>query len=645
MSTHAGIDDRTEAVAEKLEGSATRRKLSGLPRVLVTVLAVGLSIFHLYTSYFGTLGAIPQRTIHLTVLLVLVFLLYPPRAGRSSSKISLLDIVLALASVVVGGYIFVQYDKMMLLMKPLNAVDIALGIAAVVLVLEATRRVIGVALPIVAIVFLFYAFAGNYMPDVIAHPGYGFERIAYQMYFSTEGVYGLPLGISATYVAAFILFGAFLEASGGGEAFIQFARSLFGNVRGGPAKIAVVASSLFGTISGSSVANVVGTGTFTIPMMKRIGYPPSFAGAVEAAASTGGQIMPPVMGAAAFLIVETLGVSYASVCLAALLPALLYYWAIFVMVDLRAAKCGLKGLPRESLPSVRQVAVRQWPFLIPIVVLLYYLAVWKGTPTKAAFLAILSLVIVCLSKRETRLSLKKVLFALEKGAMGMIDVATASAASGVLIGVITLTGLGVRLSSIMIELAHGNLAVLLVLTAVAALILGMGVPATAAYIIVSVLLAPALTNMGVPPLAAHLFVFYFAILSMVTPPVAVAAYAGASIARANPMRTGYSAFFLCLTGFIVPFLFAYHPGFLLQGSLPEIALAIFVGALATAALGLVVEGYFLQKLAVAERAALVAGVGFLLWYRPGAIVVGTAVILLVVLLHARKARAIAAAVC
>ncbi len=267
MSIHAPIDGSPEAVAEKLEGSAARRKLTGPPGRLVTTLAIALSLFHLYTSYFGTLGAIPQRTIHLTILLVLVFLLYPARSGRSSSRISPVDVLLALVSVVVGAYIFVEYDKMMLLMKPLTAVDIALGIAAVVIVLEATRRVIGLALPIIAIIFLLYAVAGNHMPDLIAHAGYGVERIAYQMYFTTEGVYGLPLGISATYVAAFILFGAFLEASGGGEAFIQFAHSLFGNVRGGPAKIAVVASSLFGTISGSSVANVVGTGTFTIPMM------------------------------------------------------------------------------------------------------------------------------------------------------------------------------------------------------------------------------------------------------------------------------------------------------------------------------------------------------------------------------------------
>lgn len=588
-----------------------KRVFSGFSAMVVTCIAIALSLFHVYTAAFGAFDAVRQRSVHLAGVLVLAFLLFPAIRNKAGDKrVLALDVFLALCSVFVGAYAFLFYNKIAITMASLSALDITVGLMTVVLVLEACRRVVGLPLTIVGMVFLAYAFFGRYAPEIIAFRGANLYQVAYQMFFTTEGIFSTPLGISATYVALFVLFGAFLKISGAGDVMIRLAYALVGHVRGGAAKIAIVASSLMGTVSGSSVANVVTTGSFTIPLMKSIGYQPQFAAAVEAVASTGGQIMPPIMGAAAFIIAETLGISYWTVVKAAVVPAILYFLSVFIMVDIQAVKRGIKGVPRQQLPSLRDVLRDSWLLVIPIGTLIYTIGVVMMSPMKSAFLAIISLFVVSLFKRDGRINAKKVAAALKEGAMGMVSCAIACAGAGVIIGVITLSGLGLRLSSIMIELAGGSLPILMVLTMVASIILGMGVPATAAYILTAVLIAPAMVNMGAVPLAAHLFVFYFAIVSMITPPVAVAAYAAAGIAGSDQMRTGYTAMWLGLSGFIIPFIFITRPGILFMGAPFQIFWAILSAVLAIALLSVALQGYFfdLGRMGYIGRAiALAAG--------------------------------------
>lgn len=550
------------------------------------------------------------------------------------------DIVLALCSLFVGAYAFLYYNKIAISTSGLTTLDIAVGLLAVVLVLEACRRVVGLPLTIIGMVFPAYAFFGRYAPEIIAYKGANLSQVAYQMLFTMEGIFSVPLGISATYVAAFILFGALLKARGAGDVLIRLAHALVGHVRGGPAKIAVIASSLFGTVSGSSVANVVGTGTFTIPLMKSIGYDPKFAGAVEAVASTGGQIMLPIMGAAALIIAETLGVSFWKVVVAALVPAVLYYLALFIMIDIEAVKKGIKGVSRGKLPKLGAVLRSSWLLLVPVGTLVYGIGVAMMSAQKSAFLAIVAVLVTSFFAKDTRLDHRKILSALKSGAIGMIDCAVACAGAGIIIGVITLSGLGLRLSSIMIELAGGNLAILAVLTMIASLILGMGVPATAAYVLTAVMIAPAMVSLGVQPMAAHLFVFYFSIISMITPPVAVASYAAASIAGSDPMRTGCTPMWLGLNGFIIPFMFLTRPGILLLGSPAQILWSIACTVTAVAVLAIALQGHMFSAGAMRPVERALAFAASLLLIIPGVVtdMVGFGAILALTLYHILGAR-------
>ncbi len=574
--------------------------------ILVTLIAVSFSLFHLYTAFFGLLGGLLQRSIHLAFAMALTFLLSPGKKG-SVRKVSLLSLAMAIAGAVCTAYLVIEYEELSFRMGRPTFWDSALGVTEIILLLEMTRRKIGWPLPTVAILFLIYAFVGPYLPESIAHRGYEFTRVVSQMYLTTEGIFGIPLGVSATFVILFIIFGAFLQASGGGQFFIDLAVALFGRVRGGPAKIAVVASAFFGTISGSAVANVVGTGTFTIPLMKRTGYKPEFAGAVEAVASSGGQLMPPVMGAAAFIMAEILNISYLKVCIAAAIPAILYYTCLLVGVDLEAAKSGLKGLPKEELPRVRAVLKEGWPLLVPPLLLIYFLAIAMVTPIKAACWSILATIIVSALRKKDRMDLKKLIKALEDGARGAVEVAAACACAGIVVGIFTLTGLGMVLSGLLIDLAGGSLLFLLFLTMIASLILGMGMPTTACYIVLAILVAPTLIKMGIPPIAAHLFVFYFGIISAITPPVALAAYAGAGIAGAPPMKTGFIACKLGLAAFIIPYMFVYGPSMLAQGSGTTILWTALTGLLGSASIAAAVEGWILTRLTLPFRIFLAAG--------------------------------------
>lgn len=567
-------------------------------RIAGVFFAVVMSLFHLYTGGFGALDPWSQRVVHLTLGLVITFLSYPFIRGKD---ITLIDVILAILSLFSGLYILINMDAIVDRAGMPNRWDILFGVLTIVLVLEMTRRVIGLPLVIVAVVFLFYAYFGPYLPSVVAHKGYDFERLAAHMYTTLEGIYGIPIGVSATFVILFVIFGSFLEATKTGDFFINLANSIAGKAAGGPAKVAVISSGFFGTISGSAVANVVGTGTYTIPLMKRTGYQPHFAGAVEAVASSGGQLMPPVMGAAAFVISEMTGISYLRICAAALIPAVLYYAGLFTAVHLEAKRTGLRGLTDEEVPKLSYTLRTQGYLAISALVLVYFLAVRLTSPSYAAFWGIISAIVLSFVKPETRLSLKGFLKALEAGAKGALSVVAACAAAGIVVGVVTLTGLGLKFSGMVLSLSHGNLYLTLFFTMIASLVLGMGLPTTAAYIICAILAVPALKNLGINVLGAHLFVFYFAIISAITPPVALAAYAGAGIAKSDPMKTGWTACRIGLAAFIIPYMFVFNQSLLLMGNVGEILWTAFTAFIGVSLLACSTIGYFLNPLSSWER--------------------------------------------
>jgi len=479
-----------------------------------------------------------------------------------------------------------------------------MGGITILLVLEATRRAIGPELPIVVIVFLLYAYFGPYMPGYFAHRGYSLERIIEHLYMQTEGIFGIPLGVSSSFVFLFILFGAVLNKTGMGKFFIDLSMALAGHTTGGPAKVAVIASGFVGSISGSSVANVVTTGSFTIPLMKSIGYKKDFAGAVEAAASTGGQIMPPVMGAAAFVMSEFLQIPYIKIAAAAAIPAIIYYAAVMIMVHLEACKNGLKGLPRERLPKAKQVLKEKGHLILPLLGLVY-LMVRGYTAIFAAFWAIVMSLAASMIKKETRLNLKNFFGAFEDGAKGALGVASACACAGMVVGVTTLTGFGLKIASGIVALGGGKVLPTLFFTMIASIILGMGLPTTAKYIILAIMAAPALIQLGILPLAAHMFILYFGIIADLTPPVAVAAYAGAGIAGGNTMKTGFNAVKLAVAGFLIPYIFAINPALMgIQGP-ALLTIRLMVTSLAgVLALGAAASGFLMVKTELYERVLL-----------------------------------------
>lgn len=571
---------------------------------LATVVAVTMSLFHIYTGYFGSLDPWSQRVTHLTLGLLITFLSYPIVKGK---KVNVIDILLALVSIACGAYVILNMDAIVDRAGMPATWDVVFGVLTILLVLEMTRRVIGLALVIVASVFLLYAYFGPWLPEAIAHRGYGIERIATHMYTTLEGIFGVPLAVSATFVILFVIFGAFLEATKTGDFFINLANSIAGRARGGPAKVAVISSSFFGTISGSAVANVVGTGTYTIPLMKRTGYTAPFSASVEAVASSGGQLVPPVMGAAAFVISEMTGESYLTICVAAIIPSLLYYIALFTSVDREARRVGLQGMREDEVPSFTGTLKSRGYLAISALVLIYLLAIRMTSPSYAAFWAIISSILLSSIKQETRLNLKGLIRALESGAKSALAVVAACAAAGLVVGVVSLTGLGLKFSGAIIALAGGNLYLTLFLTMIASLILGMGLPTTAAYIICAVLAVPALTNLGVGVLAAHLFVFYFAIISAITPPVALAAYAGSAIAKSQPMETAVTACRIGLAAFIIPYMFIFNPSLLMDGSVISIIWVSLTASAGVFMLSCSTIGWLFSSLTTWERVLLFIG--------------------------------------
>jgi TRAP transporter 4TM/12TM fusion protein len=609
------------------------RKLAGYAGLVVGVVAVAMAAYHLYarlTTYAPDQHAL--LFITLAFSLVLSFLLWPRWAGTTPDRIPWADLGLAILSLACIGYMFVKYDYVVNRFPtahPLSATDMAVGALAILLVLEATRRTIGASLPIVAIVFIVYALVGRWLPGWLYHRGLSFEITIDQTYFTTEGVFGVPLSVAGTYVILFIIFGTFLEKSGAGQFFMNFANAIAGGARGGPGKVAVVSSSLFGTISGSAVANVMVDGWLTIPMMKKTGFKPEAAAAIEAVASTGGQIMPPIMGAAAFVMAEFMGVSYTQVMIAAAIPALFYYGALFASIHFNAVRSGLKGIPREELPILGAILVRQGHLFLPVIVLLALL-LYGYTPTYGAIMATAAVIVISWVRRRTGLRWRTCFAALREGAEHTVPVAMACASAGIVIGIVLQTGLALRFTAFLVDIAGGTLMPALVITMVAGIILGMGMPTTPAYIMQAALLVPALIKLGVTPMAAHMFAFYFSCLSAVTPPVALAVYAAASIGGAGLWASGWQAVKFAAAGFIVPFFFVYNPALLFAGPWTEILRAVLTGMVGVVALAAALEGYFLRVATWFERALFLAAAFLLI--DPGAVtdLIGAGVLAVVI---------------
>ncbi|MEA3284275.1 MAG: TRAP transporter permease [Synergistota bacterium] len=594
------------------------RKLQGTTAKLFYLYVLAMGFFHLYTALFGTYEAYLQRAIHLTWVLPMAFILYPiggKKEGQelADNSIPWYDWILAAASLAPGIYIMANYTDItyrMAQVDPVTTAQLILGSLLTVLLLEATRRVVGLPLALIAAFFTAYMYYENYMPGIMKGLSFSFHEVIEQIYLIDEGIFSIPLGVSATFVMIFLIFGGFLEKSGVGAYFMEFAQAFTGTSPGGPAKIAVVSSALFGSISGAAVANVYGTGTFTIPLMKRIGYPPFFAGAVEAVASTGGQIMPPIMGAGAFIMASFLGEQFRTVMIAAILPALLYYAAVLLMVHLGALKNNLKGLSPEDLPD-KKVVIKKLYMMSPIAVLIYLLLTGY-TPMLAAVIGIVAAWLVSIPNKETRMGPKAILDAIYTGAKNIPVVCIACAAAGLVVGSVSLTGIGFKFVGLVFSLANGAPFIALILIALVSLVLGMGLPTTSAYILGAALGVPALAKLGFDPLAAHMFVFYFAIVSNITPPVALAAYAASSIADASPNKTGFQAMKLGILAFIIPFAFCYDQGLLLSAGLTNNIISVLGGIGSLFSMGYSMLAYTNHRIHQWQRAVfLVIGVACL----------------------------------
>lgn len=574
-------------------------------RSTIFIFAMLVSGFSLYTGIFGSLTPVLQRGIHVTLIVALIFLVHPSERGGIFGR--MLDLVFFVLIIASGVYLYEAYQTINQRIGYLNVWDRLFGSLYIVVLLEACRRVVGWPLTIIAALFLGYGFFGYVVPGTFGHGGYSLDRITTTMYLTTEGIFGPAAAAAATFVAIFIIFGTFLEKTGGSQIFIDLATAIGGRRRGGPAKVAVFASALTGSINGSPVANVTTTGIFTIPLMKRVGYKPHVSGAIESVASCGGSVLPPVMGVGAFVMSEMAGIPYSEIVIAAVLPAILYFLSIFFVVDFEAAKRNLRGMSRDELPDLKQTLKRSLVLLIPLAVLVYFLVFAKVSVTRAALYAIVASIVVGMLSPGQRLTWRGIVDILEVSAKRMLLVSVACAAAGLVVGIITLTGIGLKLSGVLLSLGENSLFLSLSLVMLGTLVIGMGLPPTPAYIVFSVLSVPALLELGVGTLAAHLFVFYFASFAPITPPVSLAAYTAAGISGSKPMKTGLTAFLFSLPAFIIPFLFIYGPGLLLEGEAVSIILTFLTSALGIVAFATVTVGWFLSELKFWQRCLIAVG--------------------------------------
>ena len=698
----AGIDTTGMSVEEKSrlraeiamemydKESSYRNKLPKNLALFVGLILACFSVFQLVTSIYP-IPAQLLRAYHLCAVLVLVYLLFPAKKGMRKDMIPWYDWLLALASLAVCLYIPIRWDYLVSIQGIYNMSETIVGCIGILLIMEACRRVVGIPIMVIVSIFLAYVLFGHMLPSgtIFAHRKISLARAANYMFFTTEGVFGTPIGVSATYIFLFILFGAFLEKTGVGKLFIDFANAIAGKRIGGPAKVAVISSALQGTVSGSSVANTVSTGSFTIPAMKKLGYKPEFAGAVEAAASTGGQLMPPIMGAAAFLMAETTGIAYSRVVLSAVIPAILYFSGILISVHHEARKEGLRGMAPEDIPSVKHLFSERGHLLMPLAFMIYILATGM-TPAYAALGAILSSlmaysihwfalipigfmlvtlqmellaiqwialiaiaiwVVLMLIRKETGFSVNDIIDALQTGARNVLAVAVACAMAGMIVGSVTMTGLGLKFANALAALAGNNLLLMMFFTMLASILLGMGVPTTANYLITSTICAPAIINMLLArqglteatlaiTMSAHLFVFYFGIIADITPPVALAAMAGSAIAKGEPFKTGVNATRIAIGAFIVPYIFVLNPAMLMI----DVNIVDIISTLATALIGMYavsggLAGFVQDKCNLLERVLLVGG--GLCMIVPGFVTDGIGLVITGVIIFFQKRRAAA----
>lgn len=575
------------------------RKKTKIFSGIVMVVSVALCLFQMYAGGISNISSMTLRTIHWTVISAVAIVSYPAVKGKETMR--WYDYILLAASLFATIYVAVVWPTRTIQVStndPLfSTLDKVAFLVMTLVILEIARRTTGLALTVTAAIALIYLmFLGPYMPGIFRHRGYSLSRVAPFLLFSSEGVYGSALGTSASFIMLFVLFGDMLEAAGAGKFFIDIAYGIAGRFRGGPAKTAVVSSALMGCVSGSSIANVVTTGTFTIPLMVSSGYKKNSACAIEAVASTGGMIMPPMMGAAAFILAEYVGVSYGEVCRAAILPAVLYYLGLFLCVDKEAAANGLVGQKKEDLPKPLVILKQKGYLLLPLVILIYCL-VRSFSPQKTVFWTILILIAISYLRKESRITPRKACEAMKSAVKGMAPVAAACAAAGLIVGAINLTGVGVNFTSSITRLSGGSPFVALLMTAIAALILGMGLPPVAVYIVVSTVVAPAMTQMGFSLFASHLFVFYFGIIGTITPPVALTAYAAAGLIEgASAFKVGVRAFLYGIVAFIVPFVFMYDEAFLLSGTPGHVILAVVTAILALDFISAMLIGYFTTRI-------------------------------------------------
>ena len=644
----------TQAILEKYDReSITRHITQGPVKYIIAAICILYSLFHLYIT-FNPMPSLLQRSVHVGVGFALIFLIFPASKKSSRKRVAWYDWIWFLLSLSGMTYLIYEYQDIVTSRGGMaNSVDVIFSIITVICVLEGSRRITGWILPILASIFLLYPFVSHldFMPDRLLTRPYDMGDIFGQLFLKTEGLYSVAIGASVTFIFLFILFGAFLARSGMGQLFNDLALALAGDKKGGPAKVAVISSGFMGSINGSALSNVVSTGAFTIPLMKKVGYHKDFAGAVEASASVGGQILPPIMGASAFIMAETTGLPYSTIALAALLPAILYYLGVIAQVHFRAGRRDLKGMAKESLPQVKEVLKARGHMLLPIVFLIYLLI--QNVPVGyAAAYTIGFTVVISMLRKETRMGFKDILGALEDGARQSLAVMAACAVVGIIIGVVSLTSFGTVMTSSIVTLGAGSLLLTLILTMLASMVLGMGLPSIPAYIITATMAAPALAGFDIPILSAHMFVFYFGVFANITPPVCLAAFAGAGISGGDPMKTGFLSLKLALAGFIVPFMFIYNPAMLMidptglavtakEFPLPpvmDIVIAVVTSVVGVIGLSAALEGYFKGDMNVVTR--LILALGALLLIYPGLItgLIGGVIILGIAVLNIKTSK-------
>ena len=631
---------KQQEILEQFEKESTTRKFDSYALVIgIYWISIAIALYHFITAAVGYPATHLHRSLHVAMMLFMTFFLYPIGKKSSRKTIPSYDIALALASIAVAVYVWVDYVGFINRMGSPNLIDVIFGTMLIILVLEASRRISGWPLVILSLIFILYGLVGRSLPGIFMHRGYDWRAIVNHAFINTEGIYGTSVDVAASYIFLFILFGTIMNKCGMGRFFNDLALAFAGSTKGGPAKVAVIASGLLGSINGSAVANVVTTGTFTIPLMKKSGYSKEFAGAVESSASVGGQLLPPIMGAAAFIMAEMLGVKYGTIVISAAIPALLYYLGIMVQVQLRANRRDLKGLPKEQLPKVRDVLKDRGHLLIPIVVLLYLLLFSGLTVIYSAFWPIVATIVVSQTRKSTRMTIRQILDAFAEGTTATVSVAIACAVVGIIIAIVSLTGFGLNMANAIIQLGRANLMLTLVLTMMTCMVLGMGLPSIPAYLITASMAAPALIKLGIPALAAHLFVFYFAMFANITPPVALASFAAAGISGGDPMKTGLQSVKLSLAGFIVPYIFVYNTALLLLDTTPLVALRVTITAIiGVSMIGMATEGFALTGMKWIERILVFVGALLLITADPIQDAVGFVILVVILFFQFRKIR-------